>query len=123
MTHGIGGAASRLARLVRGGAARQGGTRFALVVQLDNPESLCASLGPALFDRMMDKLTLRLAEDLRLIPQTRTPGVAEIRGVLVDPQRVNLADLAPLRSPCGKNSPRFESGRPCLRSAARVLAA
>ena len=94
MTHGIGGAASRLARLVRGGAARQGGTRFALVVQLDNPESLCASLGPALFDRMMDKLTLRLAEDLRLIPQTRTPGVAEIRGVLVDPQRVNLADLA-----------------------------
>ena len=79
MTHGIGGAASRLARLVWGGAARQGRTRFALVVQLDNPESLCASLGPALFDRMMDKLTLRLAEDLRLIPQTRAPGAVLLR--------------------------------------------
>ncbi|WP_374635589.1 EAL domain-containing protein [Paracoccus sp. (in: a-proteobacteria)] len=65
-----------------------------LVLRLENPENLCASLGPALFDQMMDKLTLRLAADLRLIPQTRTPGAAEIRGVLVDPQRACLPDLA-----------------------------
>ncbi len=61
-----------LARLVRAGAGKAG-RRFALVVQLDNPESLCASLGPALFDRMMDKLTLRLVEDLRLIRRPARP--------------------------------------------------
>jgi hypothetical protein len=95
MAYGIGAAATlRLARLVKGGADGRGRTRLALVLRLENPESLCASLGPALFDQMMDKLTLRLAADLRLIPQTRAPGAAEIRGVLVDPQRAGLPDLA-----------------------------
>ena len=93
MTYGIGAAASRLARLVGGGTGRQGGARLVLVLQLDNPESLSASLGPALFDRMMDKLTLRLSADLRLIPQTRAPGAVEIRGLFVDPQHACLPDL------------------------------
>ena len=87
MTHGIGGAASRLARLVWGGAARQGRTRFALVVQLDNPESLCASLGPALFDRMMDKLTLRLAETQRMLEILQHPPVGERMDVASDELR------------------------------------
>ena len=94
MRNGIGAAASRLAKLVRGGAEQPRDKRLALVVQVDKPENLCATLGPALFDRMMDKLTLRLAAELRLIPQTRAPGAAEIRGVLVDPQRAGLTDLA-----------------------------
>ncbi|RCW82048.1 EAL domain-containing protein [Paracoccus lutimaris] len=93
MAYGIGAAASRLARLVKGGAEGQGRTRLALVVQLENPETLCASLGPALFDRMIDKLTLRLATELRLIPQSRAPGAAEIRGVLADPRGMESPDL------------------------------
>ncbi len=94
MANGNCAAASGLTGWVNGGADGRGRTRLVLVLRLENPENLCASLGPALFDQMMDKLTLRLAADLRLIPQTRTPGAAEIRGVLVDPQRACLPDLA-----------------------------
>ena len=94
MAYGNGAAAFGLTGQVNGGTDGRGRTRLVLVLRLENPENLCASLGPALFDQMMDKLTLRLAADLRLIPQTRAPGAAEIRGVLVDPQRAGLPDLA-----------------------------
>ena len=74
MAYVIGAAASRLARLVKGGAEARGRHRLALVLRLENLENLCSSIGPALFDRMMDKLMLCLVVELRLIPQARTPG-------------------------------------------------
>ena len=76
MAYGNGAAAFGLTGQVNGGTDGRGRTRLVLVLRLENPENLCASLGPALFDQMMDKLTLRLAADLRLIPQTRAPGAA-----------------------------------------------
>lgn len=94
MAYEFGAAASGLTGRIRVGGGGQGRARLALVLRLENPESLCASLGPAQFEQMMDRLTLRLASDLRLIPQTRTPGAAEIRGLLVDPGRVRLSRLA-----------------------------
>lgn len=94
MAQEIGAAASGLTGRMNGGADGRARSRLALVLRLENPENLSASLGPAQFDQMMDKLTLRLAADLRLIPQTRTPGSAEIRGVLVDPRRIGLSELA-----------------------------
>ncbi len=93
MAYGIGAAALRLARLVKGGAEGQGRRRLALVLRLESLDSLCASIGPALFDRMMDKLTLRLVSELRLIPQTRAPGAGEIRGIFADPELAPVPEL------------------------------
>lgn len=93
MAYGIGAAASRLARLVKGGAEARGRHRLALVLRLENLENLCSSIGPALFDRMMDKLMLCLVVELRLIPQARTPGSGEIRGIIADPGAADVPDL------------------------------
>ena len=85
MAYGIGSAASRLVQLVKLGAARasgQGKPRAALVLKVENADMLRASLGPALIDRMMDVITLRLTAELRFLPQGRLAGQTEVYGLL-----------------------------------------
>lgn len=88
MAYGIAKAAMQLAQFVKGGvahgAAGQGQPRAALVLRVDNGDSLRASLGPAQLDRMMDVIASRLTADLRFLPQTRAPGQLELCGILAD---------------------------------------
>lgn len=81
MAYGIAGAASGLARLVRGQGAAQCRTRLALVLRVENVEMLRASIGPALLEQMLDRLLLRLVAELRLLPQGRSQGCGEILGL------------------------------------------
>lgn len=85
MAYGITSAATRLIQLVTGGAAGvpgQSGPKAALVLRVENGAILRASLGPAMVDRMMDMIALRLTAELRFLPQGRMPGQTELNGVL-----------------------------------------
>lgn len=82
MAYGIAAVAARLARLVRNREAARGGARLALVLRVENVEMLRASIGPAMLEQMLDRLLRRLVTDLRLLPQSRSPGSAEIQGML-----------------------------------------
>ncbi|MFC3527396.1 EAL domain-containing protein [Paracoccus mangrovi] len=93
MAYGIGAAATRLAKLVKGGADEGRNTRLALVLRLENVVQLRASIGQARMDQMLDRLTLRLVSEARLLPQTRGAGATEILGVFANPQALTPAQL------------------------------
>ena len=86
MTNAIASAASRLMQLVKGGVGVSPGrdrSRAVLVLRIENPEMLRASLGPVHLDRMLDMIALRLTSELRFLPQGRFPGQAELFGPLL----------------------------------------
>lgn len=91
--NGIGAAATRLASLVTGGMDTWRCARLALVLRLENVAMLRASIGQAQLDRILDRLTLRLVSELRLLPQTRAGGATEILGVFANPQAQSIPDL------------------------------
>ena len=85
MAYGINAAAARLRRLV----GKAGGvvpppakTRAALVLRIENAETLRASLGPRALDRLVEALALRLTAELCFVPQARFPGQTELYGLL-----------------------------------------
>ncbi|QRZ12499.1 EAL domain-containing protein [Paracoccus methylovorus] len=81
MAYGIAAAASRLAKLVRDKGAVQGRVRLALVLRVENVDMLRASIGPTTLEQMLDRLLSRLVSELRLLPQARSRGCGEIRGL------------------------------------------
>jgi EAL domain-containing protein (putative c-di-GMP-specific phosphodiesterase class I) len=86
MANAIASAASRLMQIVKGGATGQPGrdrSRAVLVLRVENRDLLCTSLGPALLDRMMEMMALRLTSELRFLPQDRFPGQAELCGPML----------------------------------------
>lgn len=80
MAYGIAGAASGLARLVRGQGAAQGRTRLALVLRVENVEMLRASIGPAVLERMLDRLMLRLVGNCGFCRRAAALAVAKSWG-------------------------------------------
>lgn len=103
MAYGIAGAASGLARLVRGQGAAQCRTRLALVLRVENVEMLRASIGPALLEQMLDRLLLRLVAELRLLPQGRSQGCGEILGLFaIGRQQAVPGLLARLQAICAE---------------------
>ncbi|KGJ03637.1 EAL domain, c-di-GMP-specific phosphodiesterase class I (or its enzymatically inactive variant) [Paracoccus halophilus] len=93
MAYGIGALARGLARLLRYRTDKRACARLALVLRLDNPGMLRGSIGQAQLDRLLDRLTLRLVSELRLLPRARSPGSAEICGVFADPQSRTIPGL------------------------------
>ncbi len=93
MAYGIGAAATRLARLVTGGGDARRQARLALVLRLENVAMLRASIGQAWLDQILDRLTLRLVSELRLLPQTRAAGAMEILGVFANPHAQSVTEL------------------------------
>ncbi|MTH76288.1 EAL domain-containing protein [Paracoccus aestuariivivens] len=85
----------RLRQAIRWSASI-GKARSVLVLRLLDADRIRASLGPALFERLLDNLTLRLTIGLGLEPRSRGIGSIEIAGVLPArsdislPQRVAL---------------------------------
>ncbi|MFG6079401.1 EAL domain-containing protein [Paracoccus litorisediminis] len=97
MVLGIGTAVERLRQAMRLPIALMtGASRSVLVLRLVEGEALRRRLGPALFERMLDHVMLRLTIELGLNPQARRPGQTEISGLLSTradatlPQRVAL---------------------------------
>ncbi|WP_199260653.1 EAL domain-containing protein [Paracoccus binzhouensis] len=101
MAYGIAAAAARLTQLVKGTGAGQGKARLALVLRVENVETLRLSLGPALLEQMLDRLAGRLAAELRLLPQSRAPGSPEILGLFaIGRQQAVPGLLARLQAIC-----------------------
>jgi len=100
MAHGI---AARLARLVGKEGAGRAAARLALVLRVENAEMLRAGIGPALLERMLDRLLLRLVAELRLLPLPRSPGASEILGLFAAGCDRDLPDLPTrLRAICAQ---------------------
>lgn len=93
MAYGIGAAATRLAKMVKGGVDDRRNTRLALVLRLENVTQLRASIGQARMDQLLDRMTLRLVSELRLLPQTRGAGATEILGVFANAQAMTPPEL------------------------------
>ena len=99
MAYGIGAAATRLAKLVKGGADEGRNTRLALVLRLENVVQLRASIGQARMDQMLDRLTLRLVSEARLLPQTRGAGATE-----KPPPRLRRGEISATQSHCSRRT-------------------
>lgn len=93
MAYGITAAAARLTRLVKRTGAGQDRARLALVLRIENVETLRLSLGPALLEQMLDLLARRLVAELRLLPQSRAPGSPEILGLFAIGRRQAVPGL------------------------------
>ena len=81
MDYGIAAAKARIMRFFKGQDAPSASARYALVLRLENADTLRTSLGPALLERLLDALTQRLARELRLLPQIRSQGSVEVLGL------------------------------------------
>lgn len=103
MAYGIAAAAARLTRLVKGEGAAQHRTRLALVLRLENVETLRSSLGPQVMEQLLDELTRRLVAEMRLLPQMRSPGSAEVLGLFaIGRQQAVPGLLARLQAICSQ---------------------
>ncbi|CAM3197881.1 EAL domain, c-di-GMP-specific phosphodiesterase class I (or its enzymatically inactive variant) [Paracoccus aminovorans] len=103
MAYGIAAAAARLARLVKGEGAVQHRARLALVLRVENVETLRAGLGPQVLEQILEHLTRRLVAETRLLPQTRGLGSAEVLGLFaVGRQQAVPGLLARLRTICSE---------------------
>ena len=81
MAYGIAAAAARLTRLVKGRAVTQPRTRLALVLRLENGDTLRSGLGPQVVEQLLEEITRRLVAEVRLLPQMRSPGSTEVLGL------------------------------------------
>lgn len=103
MAYGIGAAAARLARLVKGDGGAPHRTRLALVLRLENVDTLRGGLGPQVMELLLDQLTRRLVAEMRLLPQLRSPGSAEVLGLFaIGRQQAVPGLLARLQAICGR---------------------
>lgn len=101
MAYGIAAAAARLTRLVKGEGAAEHRTRLALVLRLENVDTLRSSLGPQVMEQLLDELTRRLVAEMRLLPQMRSPGSAEVLGLFaIGRQQAVPGLLARLQAIC-----------------------
>lgn len=103
MAYKIAAAAARVARLVKGDGAAEPRTRLALVLRLENVETLRSSLGPQVMEQLLDELTRRLVAEMRLLPQMRSPGSAEVLGLFaIGRQQAVPGLLARLQAICSQ---------------------
>ncbi|MFT4013364.1 MAG: EAL domain-containing protein [Paracoccus sp. (in: a-proteobacteria)] len=96
------GIAARLNGLIWGkGAAARARPKAVVLLRLENAGILRASLGPAMIERMLQEISLRLTAELRFLPQGRAPGAVELCGMLADRRTGSLpGHLARLGTIC-----------------------
>lgn len=103
MAYGIAAAAARLTRLVKGEASAPDRARLALVLRVENVDTLRAALGPQALEQILDQLTRLLVAETRLMPQARGAGATEVLGLFaISRQQAVPGLLARIHAICAR---------------------